>query len=45
MSDRSYAEQRALQERLAAEKAKHPSARKAHSDLADRYEKMARSDG
>jgi hypothetical protein len=42
MVDQAYSEQRALQERLAAEKTKNPKARKAHMDLADRFERLAR---
>lgn len=40
-----YFEQRALQERSAAESASHPAAREAHLDLARRYDEAAQAAG
>lgn len=40
-SDRSYFTRRALEERSAADKAKHPKARDAHRQIAERYLEQA----
>lgn len=41
--DAAYFRRRAVDERAAALKAKHPNARQAHLDLAHRYDDLARS--
>ncbi len=41
-SDASYFSRRALEEHLAALKADHPNARRAHRELAARYDDLAR---
>jgi hypothetical protein len=40
-SDQDYFGRRAREERLAAESARHPHARRAHLELADRYAEMS----
>ena len=41
--DFAYFSRRAQEERVAAMKAPHPSARQAHIDMADRYDELARA--
>jgi hypothetical protein len=41
--DGQYFSRRAQEERLAASKARHPSAKEMHSNLADAYERRARA--
>jgi hypothetical protein len=37
--DREYFERRAMQERIAASVAKHPKAKQAHMEMAERFER------
>ena len=39
--DFAYFSRRAQEERIAAMKARHPTARRAHIDMAERYENLA----
>ena len=41
--DREYFRRRAAEERVAAMKAPHPAARRAHVELAERYDAVAES--
>ena len=43
--DRDYFERRAMQERIAASQAKHPKAKQAHLDLAQRFERRLKQEG
>ena len=41
--DSEYFSRRAVEERTAASEATHPAAKRAHEELADRYEDLARA--
>ena len=45
MTDRSYLQRRAAQERRAATQATHPKAQQAHLELASQYEQRSEAGG